>query len=274
MTEHTSERADFTALTIERRGTAPRLEGWIWMSRPQLHNAFDEVLIEELTRAFALLDADEDVRVIVLAGQGKSFSAGADLNWMRRLGTATYEKNLEDARGLATLYRTISECRTPTLARVHGAAIGGGMGLAAACDICIASTTAAFAASEVRLGIIPSAISPYVVRAMGERQAYRYFQTGERISAERAREIGLAHEAVPPDELDATVGKLIESLLACGPMAQAASIDLIRAVVHKAVDDGVVADTAERIAKIRATPEAQEGLSAFLDKRPASWTLS
>jgi len=168
------------------------------MNRPDVHNAFDETLIAELTDAFVTLDGDESIRVIVLAGTGKSFSAGADLSWMRRQGTASEEQNLADARRLAGLFRTISACSTPTVARVHGAALGGGMGLASACDICIASTQASFATSEVRFGIIPAAISPYVIRAIGERQAYRYFQTAERIDAARAREIGLVHEVAAP----------------------------------------------------------------------------
>jgi methylglutaconyl-CoA hydratase len=161
--------------------------------------------------------------------------------------------------------------KTPTLARVHGAALGGGMGLASACDICIASTKAQFATSEVRLGIIPAAIGPYVVRAIGERHAYRYFQTAERISAARAREIGLAHEVTEPDALDAKVQEVVDALLAGGSVAQAAATDLIRAVAHRALSDEVVEDTARRIATLRATPEANEGLSAFLGKRPAAW---
>src|SRR4029453_5040840 len=160
----------YTTLKIERRGPA----AWVWMNRPELHNAFDETLIAELTAAFTELDGDPEVRAIVLAGVGKSFSAGADLNWMKSQGAAPVEANLSDARKLATLFRAISMCATPTLARVHGAALGGGMGLASACDVCIASTKAHFATSEVRLGIIPSAIGPYVIRAIGERQAYRY----------------------------------------------------------------------------------------------------
>jgi methylglutaconyl-CoA hydratase len=256
-----------TTLKIERRGAA----AWVWMNRPELHNAFDETLIAELTSAFEELDADPAVRAIVLAGEGKSFSAGADLNWMKRQGAAPLEDNLSDARRLATLFRTISMCRTPTLARVHGAALGGGMGLASACDICVASTKAQFATSEVRLGIIPAAIGPYVVRAIGERHAYRYFQSAERIGAERAREIGLAHEVAEPEALDAKVQEIVDALLAGGPLAQAAATDLIRAVAHKPVDDAVVEDTARRIASLRATPEAREGLTAFLEKRPAEW---
>jgi len=258
---------NYTTLKIERRGAAV----WVWMNRPELHNAFDETLIAELTAAFTEFDADPAVRAIVLAGAGKSFSAGADLNWMKRQGEAPLEANVADARQLATLFRTISMCATPTIARVHGAALGGGMGLGAACDICVASTKAQFATSEVRLGIIPAAIGPYVVRAIGERQAYRYFQTAERIGGEQAREIGLAHEVAEPDALDAKVQEIVDALLAGGPLAQAAATDLIRAVAHRPVDDAVVEDTALRIATLRATPEAREGLGAFLEKRTASW---
>lgn len=259
-----------STLKIERRGPA----AWIWMDRPQVHNAFDEALIAELTAAFLQLDAEVDVRVIVLAGTGKSFSAGADLNWMKRQGTASVEDNVADACRLATLFRTLSMCRTPTVARVHGAAMGGGMGLAAACDICVASSAALFATSEVRLGLIPSAIGPYVVRAIGERQAYRYFQTAERILPARAREIGLVHEVAEPEALDERVQSVVDALLAGGPQAQAASTELIRAVAGRPVDDAVVEDTARRIAEQRATPEAREGLGAFLDKRAAQWTRS
>jgi methylglutaconyl-CoA hydratase len=258
----------YPTLKLERRGPA----AWIWMNRPEVHNAFDETLIADLTAAFAAVDADRNVRAIVLAGEGKSFSAGADLNWMRRQGTAAFEDNVADARRLADLYRTIALCETPTLARVHGAALGGGMGLAAVCDICVASTQAQFATSEVRLGIIPAVIGPYVVRAIGERQSYRYFQTGERISAARAHEIGLVHEAVPPEEMDAKVDEIVAALLAGGPRAQSAATDLIRAVANRPIDDTVIEDTARRIATLRATTEAAEGLSAFLDKRRPVWT--
>ena len=191
----------YSTLRVERREPT----AWIWMNRSEVHNAFDEALIADLTAAFATVDADRNVRAIVLAGEGKSFSAGADLSWMRQQGTAAFEDNVADARRLADLYRTIALCETPTLARVHGAALGGGMGLAAVCDICVASTQAQFATSEVRLGIIPAVIGPYVVRAIGERQSYRYFQTGERISAVCAHEIGLVHEVVPSEELDTKI---------------------------------------------------------------------
>jgi methylglutaconyl-CoA hydratase len=243
----------------------------IWMNRPDVHNAFDETLIAELTQAFAELDADPSVRVVVLAGRGKSFSAGADLNWMKRAAQNGVDENLRDARALAKMLRTIAEMRKPTIARVQGAALGGGMGLASACDMAVASTKAVFATSEVRFGIIPSAISPYVIRAIGARQSYRYFQTAERISAERAREIGLVHEAVEPEQLDAKVQEVVDALLLGGPLSQKAAKDLIVAVNNKPITDAVVEDTAQRIAHLRATPEARDGISAFLDKRQPGW---
>ncbi len=243
----------------------------IWMNRPDVHNAFNEALIAELTAACTALDADASVRVVVLAGRGKSFSAGADLNWMRRAADASVEENLQDARKLAGMLRTLAEMGKPTIARVHGAALGGGMGLASACDICLAGTGAVFATSEVKFGIIPSAISPYVLRAIGARQATRYFQSAERISAARALELGLAHEVAAPDALDTKLAEIVTALLQGGPKSQAASKDLIRAVADRPIDDALVEDTARRIATLRATPEAREGLAAFLDKRPAAW---
>ncbi|MBD5801253.1 4-chlorobenzoyl coenzyme A dehalogenase-2 [Azoarcus sp. Aa7] len=243
----------------------------IWMNRPDVHNAFNAQLIADITAACRQLDADDAVRVVVLAGRGKSFSAGADLNWMKAAGEASIEANLADARKLAGMLRTLAEMRKPTIARVQGAALGGGMGLASACDICVASDKAVFATSEVKFGIIPSAISPYVIRAIGERQSYRYFQSAERISAQRAGEIGLAHEVVAAEELDAKVGEIVTALLQGGPKSQAAAKDLIRAVANRPVSDEVVEDTAQRIACLRVTPEAKEGLDAFLSKRPAAW---
>ena len=257
----------FQALEIELNGPVAT----VWMNRPDLHNAFDEVLIAELTAAFTALDGDADVRAVVLAGRGKSFSAGADLNWMRRAANNGVDENLTDARALAQMLRTIAEMKKPTIARVQGAALGGGMGLASACDIAIASTKAVFATSEVKFGIIPSAISPYVLRAIGARQASRYFQTAERIDAARAREIGLVHEAVEPEQLDAKVQEIVTALLQGGPCAQAAAKDLIRAVDGQQVNETLVEETAHRIAHLRATPEAREGISAFLEKRSPNW---
>lgn len=271
----TDARSSLQTLRLEHRGEPGRAVAWVWMAKPAVHNAFDETLIAELTATLLALDADPAVRVIVLAGEGKSFSAGADLTWMQRQGAASVEENLTDARRLADLFRTLSTLAKPTIARVHGAALGGGMGLAAACDICVASDRAVFATSEVKFGIIPSAISPYVIRAIGERQAYRYFQTAERISAARAREIGLVHEVTDSEGgLDPQIEAIVEALLAGGPNAQAAATDLIRAVANKPVSDDVVDDTARRIATLRATPEAREGLSAFLDKRQPAWMVS
>ena len=257
----------FETLEIEQHGGIATL----WMNRPDKHNAFNAQVIADLTAACAQLDADPAVRVMVLAGRGKSFSAGADLNWMQAAGEASVEDNLADARKLAGMLRALAEMNTPTIARVHGAALGGGMGLAAACDICVASEKAFFATSEVKFGIIPSAISPYVIRAIGARQSYRYFQSAERISAARAAENGLAHEAVAADALDEKVAEIVAALLQGGPKSQAAAKALIRAVADRPVDDAMVEDTSQRIAGLRATPEAKEGLSAFLDKRPAAW---
>ena len=244
----------------------------VWMNRPDVHNAFNGLMIAELTAACTALDQDPDVRVIVLAGRGKCFSAGADLNIMKSAGSATLEENLNDARLLAKMLRTLAEMSKPSIARVHGAALGGGMGLAAACDICIASTEAFFATSEVKFGIIPSTISPYVIRAIGARNAYRYFQTAERITAIRAAEIGLAHETVKPEALDGQVRDIVTALQLGGPQAQTASKALIRTVANQPITDELVEETARRIAHVRATGEAKEGLAAFLEKRPPGWT--
>lgn len=257
----------YQTVEIERDGAVATL----WMNRPEVHNAFNAQLIADLTTACCELDADGAVRIVVLAGRGKSFSAGADLNWMRAAGQAAVEENLEDARRLAVMLRTLAEMPKPTVARVHGAALGGGLGLASACDLCVAATNAVFATSEVRLGLIPATIGPYVIRAIGERQAYRYFQTAERITAIRAWEIGLVHEVTALEELDAKIAELANALRQGGPKAQAATKELIRAVAHRPVDDELVEDTARRIAALRATPEAREGFAAFLEKRPPAW---
>ncbi len=257
----------FHALQIELSGPVATL----WMNRPDLHNAFDETLIAELTAACVALNEDNDVRIVILAGRGKSFSAGADLNWMKRAANNGLDDNLNDARALALMLRTLAEMKKPTIARIQGAALGGGMGLAAACDIAVASTKAVFATSEVKFGIIPSAISPYVLRAIGARQAYRYFQSAERIDAHRALDIGLVHETVEPEQLDAKISDIVDSLLQGGPLSQAAAKDLIRTVNGRPINDTLVDDTAHRIAHLRATPEAREGIAAFLDKRQPSW---
>ncbi len=257
------------SLQIEHAGAIAH----IWLNRPDVHNAFDAALIAELTAAFQQLSEDGSVRVIVLGGRGKSFSAGAQIQWMKAQGSATKEENLVDARCLAELFRTIADCPKPTFARVHGAAIGGGVGLVAACDIAIGSTNATFSTSEVRLGLIPATIAPYVVRAIGERQAQRYFLTAERLDAHTAERIGLLHEVVAEDQLDARVAMLIQAVLAGGPLAQRAAKELIRAVGSKPITVNLLEDTARLIAEQRAGNEAKEGLAAFLEKRTPSWSL-
>lgn len=243
----------------------------ITMARAEKHNAFDDLLIGELTHVFDRVAADPKVRVVVLAGEGKSFSAGADLGWMQRMADYSEAENLEDARQLATMMRSLNEMPKPTVAQVQGAAIGGGVGLVAACDIAVASQDASFCLSEVRLGLIPSVISPYMVEAIGARAARRYFQTAERFGADEAFVLGLVHDVVGRDGLDERVDGFVAQLLANGPGAMAASKDLIRRVSAGPVDDAMVEDTALRIAEIRASAEGREGVSAFLEKRGPSW---
>jgi len=257
----------YETVEIERKGGIATL----WMNRPMVHNAFNAQLIADIDAACRALGADESVRVVVLAGRGKSFSAGADLNWMKEAAGYTIDENLADARRLAGMLRTLAELPKPTVARVHGAALGGGTGLAAACDICVASEAAVFATSEVRFGIIPSAISPYVVRAIGARQALRYFQTGERIAARQALQLGLVHELPAAELLDDVVGQIVEALLIGGPIAQRAAKSLVGAVAWYPLSDELVEETAQRIARLRSGAEAAEGLSAFLAKRPPAW---
>ncbi len=257
----------FETLEIARAGPVATL----WMNRPAVFNAFNEQLIADLDSACQQLDGDAGVRVVVLAGRGKHFSAGADLHWMRRAAQGSEADNLADARRFAHMLRRIATLSKPTIARVQGAALGGGTGLAAACDMAVASLDATFATSEVKFGIIPAVISPYVLRAIGPRQALRYFQSAEKISAERALAIGLVHEVTPVDGLDAGVAALVEPLLAGGPTAQRAAKDLIEAVTGRPIDESTLEDTARRIATQRATAEGRDGIAAFLDKRPPAW---
>ena len=244
---------------------------YVTLNRSAVHNAFDEILIAELTAALGVLDASPRTRVVVLCGAGASFCAGADLNWMRRVSAYTYEENLADATALAELLERLYALSKPTIARVHGAAYGGGVGLIACCDIAIAVPDARFALSEAKLGLIPATIGPYVTEAVGPRHARRYFVTAERFDAAEALRIGLVHEIVERDALDARIDQLLETLLQAGPQAQAAAKSLVRAVAHRPIDRGVIADTAARIATIRATEEGREGVAAFLGRRPAAW---
>jgi methylglutaconyl-CoA hydratase len=243
----------------------------IRMNRPEVHNAFDDALIAALTAELRRLDPLPEARIIVLAASGKSFSAGADLNWMRRMAKYSQEENLRDAMALAGLMRTLDGVKKPTVARVQGAAFGGGVGLVACCDIAIASTEAAFSLSEVRLGLIPSVISPYVIAAIGEREARRYFLTAERFDAVEARRIGLVHEVVDSGALDEAVAKIAGQLLKGGPQALAAAKKLIADVSRRPTDDALSAETARRIAAIRVESEGQEGLAAFFEKRRPDW---
>lgn len=243
----------------------------ISMNRPELHNAFDEAMIAALTAACLRAGEDPRVRRVVLEGRGKSFSAGADLNWMRRSAAYTAAQNHADAMGLGRLMQTLNALPRPVIALVQGAAFGGGAGLAACCDIVIAAEDAKFCFSEVRLGLIPAVISPYVVAAIGPHQARRYFCTAEVISAPEAARIGLAHIVAPREGLAAARDAMIATLAQGGPEAQADAKALVADVAHRVIDDALVAMTARRIADRRASAEAREGLTAFLEKRAPSW---
>jgi methylglutaconyl-CoA hydratase len=241
------------------------------LNRPDVHNAFDDYLIAELTATLKKLGHDDEVRAVVLAAEGRNFSAGADLNWMKRMSGYTEADNLRDAVAMANLMRTLAGLPKPTLARVQGAALGGGVGLVACCDIAVASTEASFSLSEARLGLIPSVISPYVIRAIGRRAAQRYFLTAERFDAQEALRIGLVHEVVAAAALDGAVGRILEELAKCGPHAIAAAKRLIVDVAERKLDDTLVEETARRIAAIRVSAEGREGISAFLEKRKPGW---
>jgi methylglutaconyl-CoA hydratase len=241
------------------------------LSRPAIHNAFDDRQIAELTAAFGDLAGDKTVRAIVLTGAGKSFSAGADLNWMRRTTTYDEAENLRDANALAALMKALYQLPQPTVARVNGAALGGGTGLVACCDVVVAGEDALFGTTEVRLGIMPAVIGPYVIAAIGARQARRLMLTGERITAHEAARIGLVHEVVAGDLLDAAVERVVSHLLKGGPRAIAAAKRLVHDLAGRPIDQELIDNTARRIAALRATPEAREGLSAFLEKRKPGW---
>ena len=255
-----------TIEVLHREGVA-----LIGLARPEVHNAFDETLIAELTAAMREAGDDPAVRAVLLHGAGASFCAGADLGWMRRMAGYGRKENLADANALAAMLSAIATCPKPTVARVHGPAYGGGVGLIACCDIAIGANDATFALSEAKLGLIPATIGPYVVAAIGARQARRYFLTAERFDAAEAYRIGLLNDIVLPGELVARVNELLGALLVAGPNAQREAKALIRAVADRPVDAHVIADTAERIATVRASEEAREGIAAFLARRPPAW---
>lgn len=243
----------------------------VHLNRPEIHNAFNDEVVTELTHTFDELGSRDDVRAVILAGQGKSFSAGADLHWMKRMVDYTAEENERDAMAMAGMFRAIDRCRKPVIARVQGAALGGGSGLVAAADIAVAAQGTKFAFSEVRLGIIPAVISPFVLAKIGAAHARRYFLTGERFGADRAREIGLVQEVVAPEALDEAVQKLVGHILASGPEAVCAAKELVFEVNAALTDDAKDQVTSRRIAERRASDEGQQGMRAFLEKRSAPW---
>jgi methylglutaconyl-CoA hydratase len=255
-------------LTVETKGSVAR----VTLDRPEIRNAFDDALIAALTQALRALDADDKVRAVVLAGNGPAFCAGADLNWMQRMAGYTYEQNLADARALAAMLKTLDRMRKPTLARVHGPAFAGGVGLVAACDIAVGVPEAKFCLSEAKLGLSPATISPYVVRCMGERMARRYFLTTEVFDGIEAHRVGLLSHISPSEKLDGEIDKMLEHLVQGGPEALAKIKDLIRAVSSGHVGDEMIEDTARRIAEIRVSSEGREGIASFLEKRKPGWT--
>ena len=259
--------SEHRALNLEVKNGVAR----VTLDRPELRNAFDDVLIRELQTAFERLEKDRSVRVVVLAGNGPAFCAGADLNWMKRMAGYGYKENLADAQALAKMLATLDRMPKPTIARVHGPVFAGGTGLVAACDIAVGTPEAKFCLSEAKLGLSPATISPYVIRAMGERLARRYFLTAEVFGAEEAHRIGMLSALTAADQLDSTVGELVKHLLAGGPEAHGKIKDLIRSVANHAIDDALLAETAKRIAEIRVSPEGKEGIASFLEKRKASW---
>jgi len=243
----------------------------LWLDRPDRHNAFDDELIRELIGAIDSLDKDRTVRVVMLAGKGKSFSAGADLGWKRRMAGASEAENEKDARGLAELMHRLNSLAKPTIALVQGAALGGGVGLVAACDLAVAAADAVFSLSEVRLGLIPSVISPYVLAAIGPRAARRYFLTAERFDATTAEHLGLVQAVVPADQLWTEGRRLAALIVQNPPLAMAEAKRLIADVAGRPINASLRAETARRIAKLRAGAEAREGVSAFLEKRKPRW---
>ncbi|HEV2608890.1 MAG TPA: enoyl-CoA hydratase/isomerase family protein [Noviherbaspirillum sp.] len=243
----------------------------VTLNRPDMRNAFNEIMIAEITQAFRELGADADVRAVVLAANGVAFCAGADLNWMKKMAGYTHDENRADAAQLAEMLRTIYTCPKPVVAKVQGDCYAGGMGLAAACDITVAIETANFCLSEVKLGLIPATISPYVIKAMGENAARRYFLTAERFSAQEARRIGFVHEVVAAEGLDAAVDGIVTALVANSPNAVREAKRLVRDVAGREVSEALIAETAERIAEIRSSEEGKEGVRSFLEKRKPGW---
>jgi methylglutaconyl-CoA hydratase len=256
-----------TTLLISRDGPVAR----VFLNRPDVRNAFNDGVIAELTAAFKGFAADDTLRAVVLGGHGKAFCAGADLSWMRAMADYTWEQNRADAQGLADMLHAIWSCPAPVVGRVHGDCYAGGVGLAAVCDILVAAEGVNFCLSEAKLGLLPATIGPYVVKALGEQASRRYFTTAERFDAARARELGFVHEVVPAEALDAKVDELVAALVTNGPAAVRACKTLVQDVAGRAIDAALRAETARRIADIRASDEGKEGVQAFLNKRKPSW---
>jgi methylglutaconyl-CoA hydratase len=243
----------------------------VWLNRPDVRNAFNDEVIAALTRTFESLSQDKDLRVVVLGAHGKAFCAGADLNWMKAMAGYSWDENRADAQRLADMLWTLDQCPVPVVGRVQGDCYAGGMGLAAICDVLVAVEGATFCLSEARLGLLPATISPYVIRAMGAQAARRYMVTAERFSAAQARALGLVHELTTPDTLDAKVDEIVTTLVNNGPAAARACKALVRDVAGQPLTAELRADTARRIADIRASDEGREGLASFLNKRAPNW---
>lgn len=256
-----------TALTLTVDGGIAR----ITLTQPEIRNAFSDEVIAEITTAFHTAGERPDVRAIVLAAEGPAFCAGANLNWMRRMADYSRDENRVDAGLLAEMLRVIYECPKPTIARVQGDVYAGGMGLVACCDMVVSVDTAGFCLSEVKIGLIPSTISPYVIRAMGARASHRYFLTGERFSAQEAHRIGYVHEVVEAEQLDSVVDGWLKHLLSAGPAAVRACKRLVLDVAEREISEQLIAATVEQIATIRASSEGKEGVQAFLNKRKPNW---
>ena len=248
---------------------------WVTLNRPEVHNAFDEKMIHELRHVFQTVEEDNHCRAVVLRGAGKSFSAGADLQWMKRAADFSHNENLTDAEYLASMLNALHSLSKLTIACVRGAAMGGGLGLVSCCDLVIADTNTTFALSEVKIGLIPATISPYVLAAIGSRNARRYFQTGERFKGQRAFDMGLVHELVTTEEeMDEQLNIMLDHVRSNGPLAMREAKRLILDFADQPLSTRILDESAERIAAIRARPEAKEGLTAFLEKRPAKWSVS
>jgi len=266
MTNNQTEQIQKVLFNVDSLGIAT-----VTLNNPDKHNAFDDGVIAELTQVFDEIAQRQDIKVMILASTGKSFSAGADLGWMKRMASYSYEENLNDANALANMLKALNFLPQPTIAKVQGAAFGGAVGLASCCDIVIASNKASFCLSEVKLGLIPATISPYVVNAIGQKASRRYFQTAERFFAEKAQQLGLVDEIVELTDLDKSVEGMVNTLLSNGPEAVRQAKQLALDVAYQDINDELLQITSERIAAIRVSNEGQEGLSAFFEKRSPKW---